>query len=95
MGRAQSALRAPGGGGGAAGAGVGAGGLRVTVPVQVTVWDFSLPLTPSHPALFGFSDLVFEQRFGLQRGCDDQSIPPKPCVSPKPLLLLRRAGPRA
>ncbi|KAF8022839.1 hypothetical protein BT93_F0376 [Corymbia citriodora subsp. variegata] len=38
--------------------------LPVRVKLNLTVWDFILPATPSLPAVFGISDTVIEDRFG-------------------------------
>ncbi|KAJ4701901.1 Alpha-1,6-mannosyl-glycoprotein 2-beta-N-acetylglucosaminyltransferase [Melia azedarach] len=45
--------------------------LSVRVKLSLTVWDFILPATPSLPAVFGISDTVIEDRFGVQHGSDD------------------------
>lgn len=42
--------------------------LSVRVKLSVTVWDFILPITPSLPAVFGVSETVIEDRFGLEHG---------------------------
>ncbi|KAK4276603.1 hypothetical protein QN277_014733 [Acacia crassicarpa] len=42
--------------------------LSVRVKLNLTVWDFTLPATPSLPAVFGISDTVIEDRFGVQHG---------------------------
>ncbi|XP_054797885.1 uncharacterized protein LOC129302962 [Prosopis cineraria] len=42
--------------------------LSVRVKLNLTVWDFILPATPSLPAVFGISDTVIEDRFGVQHG---------------------------
>jgi hypothetical protein len=38
------------------------------VPIRLTVWDLTLPLTPSIPAVFGISDKMFSERYGLKEG---------------------------
>ncbi|CAM6094606.1 unnamed protein product [Calypogeia fissa] len=45
--------------------------LAVQVKVGLTVWDFVLPETPSLPAVFGISETVIEDRFGLEHGSSD------------------------
>ncbi|KAJ4762896.1 hypothetical protein LUZ62_073271 [Rhynchospora pubera] len=40
----------------------------ISIKLSVTVWDFTLPLTPSLPAVFGVSETVIEDRFCLQHG---------------------------
>lgn len=45
--------------------------LPVRVKLNLTVWDFILPATPSLPAVFGISDTVIEDRFGVQHGTDE------------------------
>ncbi|KAI9113188.1 hypothetical protein K1719_015713 [Acacia pycnantha] len=45
--------------------------LSVRVKLNLTVWDFTLPATPSLPAVFGISDTVIEDRFGVQHGTTD------------------------
>ncbi|KAI4316801.1 hypothetical protein L6164_024744 [Bauhinia variegata] len=42
--------------------------LSVRVKLSLTVWEFILPITPSLPAVFGISDTVIEDRFGVQHG---------------------------
>ncbi|XP_015933872.2 uncharacterized protein LOC107460064 [Arachis duranensis] len=42
--------------------------LSVRVKLNLTVWEFVLPETPSLPAVFGISDTVIEDRFGVQHG---------------------------
>ncbi|KAJ7966735.1 Alpha-1,6-mannosyl-glycoprotein 2-beta-N-acetylglucosaminyltransferase [Quillaja saponaria] len=42
--------------------------LSVCVKINLTVWDFILPATPSLPAVFGISDTVIEDRFGVEHG---------------------------
>uniref|UniRef100_A0A2P2KX63 Uncharacterized protein MANES_11G048300 n=1 Tax=Rhizophora mucronata TaxID=61149 RepID=A0A2P2KX63_RHIMU len=42
--------------------------LSVRVKICLTVWDFILPATPSLPAVFGISDTVIEDRFGVEHG---------------------------
>lgn len=44
--------------------------FAVRVKISVTVWDFILPITPSLPAVFGVSETVIEDRFGLEHGSD-------------------------
>ncbi|XP_058080319.1 uncharacterized protein LOC131228578 isoform X3 [Magnolia sinica] len=44
--------------------------ISIRVKLSVTVWDFILPLTPSLPAVFGISETVIEDRFGVQHGSD-------------------------
>ncbi len=39
-----------------------------TVPVTLEVWRGALPLTPSLPAVFGISDKMFSDRYGLTEG---------------------------
>lgn len=46
-----------------------ASGIRVKL--SITVWDFVLPVTPSLPAVFGISETVIEDRFGLEHGSED------------------------
>ncbi|GMH16238.1 hypothetical protein Nepgr_018079 [Nepenthes gracilis] len=43
----------------------------IRVKLSVTVWDFTLPATPSLPAVFGISDTVIEDRFGIEHGSDE------------------------
>ncbi|XP_044475893.1 uncharacterized protein LOC123203554 isoform X2 [Mangifera indica] len=45
--------------------------LSIRVKLSLTVWDFILPATPSLPAVFGISDTVIEDRFGVQHGSDE------------------------
>ncbi|XP_021896439.1 uncharacterized protein LOC110813556 isoform X1 [Carica papaya] len=45
--------------------------LSVRVKLRLTVWDFILPATPSLPAVFGISDTVIEDRFGVEHGSDE------------------------
>nr|XP_008377409.2 uncharacterized protein LOC103440497 [Malus domestica] len=45
--------------------------LSVRVKINMTVWDFILPATPSLPAVFGISDTVIEDRFGVEHGTDE------------------------
>ncbi|KAG8643558.1 hypothetical protein MANES_11G048300v8 [Manihot esculenta] len=45
--------------------------LSVRVKLNLTVWDFILPATPSLPAVFGISDTVIEDRFGVEHGSDE------------------------
>ncbi|XP_068480040.1 uncharacterized protein [Phaseolus vulgaris] len=42
--------------------------LSLRVKLNLTVWEFVLPETPSLPAVFGISDTVIEDRFGVQQG---------------------------
>lgn len=42
--------------------------LSVRVKLSLTIWDFALPVTPSLPAVFGVSDTVIEDRFGVKHG---------------------------
>ncbi|KAL1309480.1 uncharacterized protein LOC107610139 [Arachis ipaensis] len=42
--------------------------LSIRVKLNLTVWEFVLPETPSLPAVFGISDTVIEDRFGVQHG---------------------------
>lgn len=44
--------------------------VPVLLKISVTVWDFTLPLTPSLPAVFGISETVIEDRFGVAHGSD-------------------------
>ncbi len=39
-----------------------------SVPVRLTVWQFSLPVRPSIPAVLGIADRTFAKRYGLQEG---------------------------
>ena len=41
---------------------------EATVPVQLTVWDLTLPVRPSIPAVFGIADRTFARRYGLREG---------------------------
>ncbi|KAM7256464.1 hypothetical protein ACFE04_012205 [Oxalis oulophora] len=45
--------------------------LPVRVKISLTVWDFIIPVTPSLPAVFGISDTVIEDRFGLEHGSNE------------------------
>ncbi|XP_012073311.1 uncharacterized protein LOC105634954 isoform X2 [Jatropha curcas] len=45
--------------------------LSVRIKLNLTVWDFILPATPSLPAVFGISDTVIEDRFGVEHGSDE------------------------
>ncbi|XP_031482854.1 uncharacterized protein LOC116252613 isoform X2 [Nymphaea colorata] len=45
--------------------------FSVHIKLNVTVWDFVLPMTPSLPAVFGVSETVIEDRFGVEHGSDD------------------------
>ncbi|KAJ3673132.1 hypothetical protein LUZ60_006506 [Juncus effusus] len=40
----------------------------ISIQFILTVWDFTLPLTPSLPAVFGVSETVIEDRFCLEHG---------------------------
>ncbi|KAK8996926.1 hypothetical protein V6N11_020421 [Hibiscus sabdariffa] len=42
--------------------------LSVRVKLSLTVWDFIIPTTPSLPAVFGISDTVIEDQFGVEHG---------------------------
>ncbi|XP_051139478.1 uncharacterized protein LOC127257166 isoform X1 [Andrographis paniculata] len=42
--------------------------LSIKVKLTLTVWDFTLPATPSLPAVIGISDTVIEDRFGVEHG---------------------------
>ncbi|KAL3022773.1 hypothetical protein AAZX31_04G032700 [Glycine max] len=42
--------------------------LSLRMKLNLTVWEFVLPETPSLPAVFGISDTVIEDRFGVQQG---------------------------
>ncbi|KAL5704531.1 hypothetical protein ACHQM5_022943 [Ranunculus cassubicifolius] len=42
--------------------------LSVRVKLNVTVWEFTLPVTPSLPAVFGVSETVIEDRYGVEHG---------------------------
>ncbi|PIN06974.1 hypothetical protein CDL12_20462 [Handroanthus impetiginosus] len=42
--------------------------LSIRVKLSLTVWDFTLPATPSLPAVIGVSDTVIEDRFGVEHG---------------------------
>ncbi|KAJ7524705.1 hypothetical protein O6H91_17G017600 [Diphasiastrum complanatum] len=44
--------------------------LAVRIKLNVTVWDFVLPITPSLPAVFGISETVIEDRYGVEHGSD-------------------------
>nr|CAD1832465.1 unnamed protein product [Ananas comosus var. bracteatus] len=44
--------------------------ISVRLKFTVTVWDFTLPLTPSLPAVFGISETVIEDRFCLEHGSE-------------------------
>ncbi|OVA04540.1 protein of unknown function DUF4091 [Macleaya cordata] len=44
--------------------------LSVRLKLSVTVWDFVLPATPSLPAVFGISETVIEDRYGVEHGSD-------------------------
>lgn len=43
----------------------------VCIKLSLTVWDFTLPVTPSLPAVIGISDTVIEDRFGVQHGSNE------------------------
>ncbi|XP_026400571.1 uncharacterized protein LOC113296465 isoform X3 [Papaver somniferum] len=45
--------------------------LSVRIKISVTVWDFTLPTTPSLPAVFGISETVIEDRYGIRHGSDE------------------------
>ncbi|XVF36134.1 hypothetical protein REPUB_Repub19eG0032300 [Reevesia pubescens] len=45
--------------------------LSVQVKLSLTVWDFIIPTTPSLPAVFGISDTVIEDRFGVEHGSNE------------------------
>ncbi|KAB5527863.1 hypothetical protein DKX38_021710 [Salix brachista] len=45
--------------------------LSVRIKLNLTVWEFVLPATPSLPAVFGISDTVIEDRFGVEHGSDE------------------------
>ncbi|KAL9446049.1 hypothetical protein AB3S75_013845 [Citrus x aurantiifolia] len=45
--------------------------LSVRVKLSLTVWDFTLPATPSLPAVIGISDTVIEDRFGVRHGSNE------------------------
>ncbi|WOL11660.1 hypothetical protein Cni_G20424 [Canna indica] len=45
--------------------------ISIHLKFSVTVWEFTLPLTPSLPAVFGISETVIEDRFGLKHGSED------------------------
>ncbi|MED6118426.1 hypothetical protein PIB30_002132 [Stylosanthes scabra] len=51
--------------------------LSIRVKLNLTVWEFVLPETPSLPAVFGISDTVIEDRFGVQHGTAE--CIPEPC----------------
>ncbi|RHN70991.1 hypothetical protein MtrunA17_Chr3g0141451 [Medicago truncatula] len=42
--------------------------LSLRLKLNLTVWEFVLPETPSLPAVFGISDTVIEDRFGVKHG---------------------------
>ncbi|KAL3845227.1 hypothetical protein ACJIZ3_002630 [Penstemon smallii] len=42
--------------------------LSIRVKLSLMVWDFTLPVTPSFPAVIGISDTVIEDRFGVEHG---------------------------
>ncbi|CAN0905809.1 hypothetical protein LINGRAHAP2_LOCUS23879 [Linum grandiflorum] len=45
--------------------------LSVRMKLNLTVWDFVIPTTPSLPAVFGISDTVIEDRFGVEHGTNE------------------------
>ncbi|XP_010905074.1 uncharacterized protein [Elaeis guineensis] len=45
--------------------------ISIRLKLSVTVWNFTLPSTPSLPAVFGISETVIEDRFGLEHGSED------------------------
>ncbi|KAF6149719.1 hypothetical protein GIB67_017452, partial [Kingdonia uniflora] len=45
--------------------------LSVCTKLRLTVWDFILPVTPSLPAVFGISETVIEDRYGVEHGSTD------------------------
>ncbi|XP_078442418.1 alpha-1,6-mannosyl-glycoprotein 2-beta-N-acetylglucosaminyltransferase isoform X2 [Wolffia australiana] len=45
--------------------------LAVRLKLCVTVWEFTLPLTPSLPVVFGVSETVIEDRFGVGHGTNE------------------------
>ncbi|KAL6656849.1 hypothetical protein ACP70R_004629 [Stipagrostis hirtigluma subsp. patula] len=44
--------------------------VSVRLKLNLTVWDFTLPVTPSLPAVFGISETVIEDRFCLEHGTE-------------------------
>lgn len=44
--------------------------MSVHLKIRITVWNFTLPLTPTLPAVFGISETVIEDRFGVTHGSD-------------------------
>ncbi|KAG2637963.1 hypothetical protein PVAP13_2NG558400 [Panicum virgatum] len=44
--------------------------VSVRLKLSLTVWDFTLPVTPSLPAVFGISETVIEDRFCLEHGTE-------------------------
>ncbi|KAK8923438.1 hypothetical protein KSP39_PZI019694 [Platanthera zijinensis] len=44
--------------------------LCLQLKISITVWDFTLPITPSLPAVIGISETVIEDRFRLGHGTD-------------------------
>ncbi|XP_059634137.1 uncharacterized protein LOC132276632 isoform X2 [Cornus florida] len=42
--------------------------LSIRLKLNLTVWDFVIPATPSLPAVIGISDTVIEDRFGVKHG---------------------------
>ncbi|XP_058785328.1 uncharacterized protein LOC131660173 isoform X3 [Vicia villosa] len=45
--------------------------LSLRLKLNLTVWEFVLPETPSLPAVFGVSDTVIEDRFSVKQGTDE------------------------
>ncbi|KAG6554402.1 hypothetical protein Mapa_004319 [Marchantia paleacea] len=45
--------------------------LAVRLKFSLTVWDYVIPVTPTLPAVFGISETVIEDRFGLEHGSID------------------------
>ncbi|KMZ58057.1 hypothetical protein ZOSMA_7G00860 [Zostera marina] len=45
--------------------------ISIQLKLSVTVWDFTIPQTPSLPAVFGISETVIEDRFCLKHGSPD------------------------
>ncbi|XP_074279252.1 uncharacterized protein LOC141604696 isoform X2 [Silene latifolia] len=43
----------------------------VQVKISLTVWDFTLPITPSLPAVIGISDTVIEDRYNVEHGSNE------------------------
>ncbi|KAG9440935.1 hypothetical protein H6P81_021100 [Aristolochia fimbriata] len=44
--------------------------ISIRLKLSLTIWDFTLPATPSLPAVFGVSETVIEERFGVAHGSD-------------------------